>query len=368
MKIIKVILIFTCFLSSIYCSKKEKSNSSDGGYKLSAGFKIEIFASSVSGAREITLGSNGILFVGTAGRKVYAIRYSKEYKFQKLYTLTDNLNSPNGVAFRNGSLYVGEINRILRYDNIENLLDNPPKPVIVYDKLPSDRNHGLKFIRFGPDGKLYIPIGMPCNVCLQEDKRYGTINRMNPDGGGFENYASGIRNSVGFDWSPETKQLWFTDNGRDMMGDDIPPDELNKAPKQGMNFGFPFFHGGDIPDPEFGKGENPDNYTKPEQKLGPHVASLGMRFYTGSMFPPEFKNQIFIAEHGSWNRSHKIGYRITLIKLKNDKPVSYEPFAEGWLKGDSVSGRPVDLQVLPDGSLLVSDDFGGNIFRITYQK
>jgi len=366
MKYFLISLILNCFFSFIYCGEKDKNSSTNGDFVLPAGFKIEVFAKDVSGARQMTLGNNRVLFVGTANRKVYAITYSPDYKFQKLYTLADNLNSPNGVAFRNGALFVGEINRILRYDDIENHLGDPPKPITVFDKLPDDKHHGLKVIRFGPDGKLYIPIGMPCNVCLMKDKRFGTLNRINPDGTDFEIYASGIRNSVGYDWNPLTNQLWFTDNGRDMMGDDIPPDELNKASVKGMNFGFPFFHGGDIPDPDFGKDKNPDDYTKPELKLGPHVASLGMRFYTGNMFPSEYKNQIFIAEHGSWNRTHKIGYRITIVKLKDDKPVSYQPFAEGWLKGESVSGRPVDLQVLPDGSMLVTDDFGGIIYRITY--
>ncbi|HED06541.1 MAG TPA: sorbosone dehydrogenase family protein, partial [Ignavibacteria bacterium] len=243
---------------------------------------------------------------------------------------------------------------------------NPPSPVVVYDKFPKDLHHGWKFIRFGPDGKLYVPVGAPCNICLSKNKIYGTITRMDINGSNLEIFASGIRNSVGFDWNPLTNVLWFTDNGRDMLGDNIPPDELNRAPVKGLNFGFPFFHGNGIPDPKFGIGKDPSDFVPPAQELGPHVAALGMRFYTGNMFPAEYKNQIFIAEHGSWNRSEKIGYRISLVKLKNNKPVSYQPFATGWLKGNTVSGRPVDLQIMPDGSMLVSDDYTGVIYRITY--
>ena len=213
---------------------------------------------------------------------------------------------------------------------------------------------------------LYVPVGAPCNVCERADERYATIMRMNPNGSGLEVYASGIRNTVGFDWHPQTGELWFTDNGRDQLGDDVPPDELNYAPKPGMNFGFPYCHGGDIPDPSFGKDHDCAEFTPPAMKLGPHVASLGMRFYTGSMFPAEYQNQIFIAEHGSWNRTIPIGYRITLVRLQGNEAVSYEVFAEGWLQGGSAWGRPVDVLVMPDGALLVSDDRAGVVYRIHY--
>jgi glucose/arabinose dehydrogenase len=239
----------------------------------------------------------------------------------------------------------------------------------VYDKFPTDRHHGWKFIRFGPDGMLYVPVGAPCNICLrEEDPRYASITRMRPDGSGLEVFAHGVRNTVGFDWHPETKELWFTDNGRDWMGDDLPPDELNRAPQQGLHFGYPFFHGSSIPDPEFSKGRNAADYIEPVQNLGPHVAALGMRFYTGKMFPSEYHHQIFIAEHGSWNRSQKIGYRVMLVRLDGNHATSYEVFAEGWLEGDAVWGRPVDVEVLPDGSLLISDDHAGAIYRITYRR
>jgi glucose/arabinose dehydrogenase len=246
-------------------------------------------------------------------------------------------------------------------------MQNAPFTVIK-DDFPTDRSHGWKFIAFGPDNKLYVPVGAPCNICLRDNEIYASITRMDPDGSNHEVFAHGIRNTVGFDWHPETNELWFTDNGRDMMGDDIPPDELNRAPQKGIHFGYPFFHGNSIPDPEFGEGKNADDYVMPVQELGPHVAALGMRFYTGNMFPAEYRNQIFIAEHGSWNRSEKIGYRVMLVKLNGNNAVSYEPFAEGWLRGESVSGRPVDVLVMPDGALLLSDDYAGVIYRITYEE
>jgi glucose/arabinose dehydrogenase len=365
---ILLIIFFSLMFSCNSNNASVADESSD--IKLPPGFKIEVYADNVPVARSMTLSPTGVLFVGTRASEVYAVLdTNKDNKADEVIKIADGLNSPNGVAFKDGSLYVGEISRVLRYDDIENNLQNPPQPVVVNNGFPSDGHHGWKFIRFGPDGKLYVPVGAPCNICLRDDdKRYASIMRMNPDGSELEVYASGIRNTVGFDWNPLTNELWFTDNGRDMMGDDIPPDELNCAPEKGLHFGYPFVHGGDIPDPEFGAGVDVDNYVKPVQKLGPHVAALGMRFYTGDMFPTEYKNQIFIAEHGSWNRSKKIGYRVMLVKLDGNKAVSYEPFAEGWLKGDAVSGRPVDVLVMPDGSLLVSDDYGGVIYRITYSN
>ena len=338
--------------------------------KLPPGFSIDYYAQDVENARSMTLSPNGTLFVGSRGAgKVYAILdRNNDSKADQVLVLAEGLDSPNGVAFRNGSLYVAEISRIIRYDNIEARLENPPEPVVVNDSFPSDRAHGWKYIKFGPDGKLYVPVGMPCNICNKEgeDERYGTITRMEPDGSQFEIYAKGIRNTVGFDWNPETKELWFTDNGRDWLGDNIPPDELNRAPEKGMHFGFPYCHGGDIPDPEFGELRNCSEFTPPEMKLGPHVAALGMTFYTGTMFPEEYRNQIFIAEHGSWNRKIPIGYRVTLVRLENGTPVSYEPFAEGWLQGLAAWGRPVDVLVMPDGALLVSDDKNNAIYRISY--
>lgn len=355
----------------IFCSAAgcQPTEGQPGTIKVPAGFQIEVFASDVPGARSMALGSKGTLFAGTRDNgTVYAITdANNDYKADKVIKIAEGLNMPNGVAFKDGSLYVCEVNRVIRFDNIEDNLNNPPKPVVVNDNFPTEEHHGWKFIRFGPDGKLYVPVGAPCNSCLSEDARFASIMRMNTDGSALEVYASGVRNTVGFDWDPQTKELWFTDNGRDMLGDNVPPDELNRAPEKGLHFGYPHFHGNDISDPEYGEGKQPDDYIRPEQLLGPHVAALGMRFYTGNMFPSDYQGNIFIAEHGSWNRSEKIGYRVMLVKLQNGKAVSYEPFAEGWLNNGSVSGRPVDVQVLPDGSMLVSDDYGGVIYRISYK-
>jgi len=243
-----------------------------------------------------------------------------------------------------------------------------PAPAVVSDAFPSDRHHGWKFIRFGPDGWLYVPVGAPCNVCERPDPRYASIMRMRPDGSGLEVFASGVRNTVGFDWHPTTGELWFTDNGRDMLGDELPPDELNRAPAKGMSFGFPYCHGGFVIDPELGKGHTCAEFAAPAAKLGPHVAALGMRFYTGTAFPAKYRGQIFVAEHGSWNRSEKIGYRVRLLRLEGGSVAADEPFAEGWLSGGRVWGRPVDVEVMPDGALLVSDDYAGAVYRITYAQ
>ncbi len=337
--------------------------------KLPDGFKINVYAE-VPNARSMCVSPNGTVFVGTKEKEVYAITdENHDGKADKVYLIAQGLNAPNGVAFKDGSLYIGTISIVYRLDNIESKLSNPPTPVVVYDKFPTATHHGNKFIAFGPDGKLYVPVGAPCNIC-DSPKPYASITRLNPDGTGFEVIETGIRNTVGFDWSPVSKQLWFTDNGRDELGDDIPSDELNNAPKIGMNFGYPFCHEGDILDPEYGKGKNCSDYTPPVKKLGAHVASLGMRFYTGTMFPPEYKNAIFIAEHGSWNRTVPIGYRVVVAKMDSAGNLSDPiPFADGWLRNvSSVNGRPVDVQVLSDGSMLVSDDYKGLVYRITYSK
>ncbi|KUG09431.1 PQQ-dependent sugar dehydrogenase [Solirubrum puertoriconensis] len=337
--------------------------------KLPAGFRISYFAQNVGGARSLALGADGTVYVGTRGTKVYALPdRNRDGRADEVVTVASGLNEPNGVAVRNGALYVAEISRILRYDNIAARLKQNPKPAVVYDQLPDREHHGWKYINFGPDGKLYIPVGAPCNVCLPEQRIFATINRMNPDGSGLETIAYGVRNSVGFDWSPADKALWFNDNGRDMLGDDKPACELNRLPTPGLHFGFPFVHQGDILDPQFGKGKSLRTYVPPARKLGPHVAPLGMKFYTGSMFPAQYRNQIFIPEHGSWNRSNKIGYRITLVRLdaSGKQATSYETFASGWLQGQRNWGRPVALLVMPDGSLLVSDDQNDCVYRISY--
>ena len=339
--------------------------------KLPPGFKIAVYASGVENARSMSLSPNGTLFVGTRDKgSVYALRDEDgDFVAEKKYVLATGLKMPNGVAFRNGDLYVAEVNRILKFENIEQNLANPPQPVVVYDRYPTKTHHGWKYIAFGPDGKLYVPVGAPCNICEEEDEIFATITRMNPDGSGMEIIQRGIRNTVGFTWHPESGELWFTDNGRDWLGDDLPACELNHAPTDGMHFGFPYCHQGDLPDERFGKKRPCSDFTPPVQNLGAHVAPLGVEFYTGKMFPAQYKHQIFIAEHGSWNRSKKIGYRVALVTLDGNRATSYQPFASGWLDEaeDEAWGRPVDLEHLPDGSLLVSDDFADAIYRIYFE-
>lgn len=339
--------------------------------KLPPGFKIEVYASGVRNARSMALSPSGTLYVGTRryGR-VYALKDTDgDFKVDEQYTLAKNLKMPNGVAFRDGDLYVAEVSRISKFEDIESKLDDPGDPKVIYDEYPTETHHGWKFIDFGPDGKLYVPVGAPCNICDKEDPVYASITRINPDGTGFEVVQHGVRNTVGFTWHPETQDLWFTDNGRDWLGDEIPHCELNHAPKDGMHFGFPYCHQGDLSDPKFGDKSPCSEYTAPVQKMGPHVAPLGLEFYTGDMFPEEYRNQLFVALHGSWNRAKKIGYRLMLVKLDGNKAVSYEPFAEGWLPEGSQNewGRPVDVEMMPDGSLLLSDDSADAIYRISYE-
>ncbi|MBK5278169.1 MAG: sorbosone dehydrogenase family protein [Bacteroidia bacterium] len=345
--------------------------------KMPSGFLISVFAE-VDNARSMTMSPNGTLFVGNRNEdKVYAVKDTDgDFKADKKWIIATGLNMPNGVAFKDGNLYVAEVSRISKFVGIESKLNNPGKPEIVYDKFPKESHHGWKYIAFGPDGKLYVPVGAPCNICEPKGAIYASINRMNADGTGLESFASGIRNTVGFTWHPDTKELWFTDNGRDMLGDNVPPCELNTAPKAGMHFGYPYCHGGTIKDPEFGNKRPCSDFTKPAQNLGAHVAPLGLKFYDGTMFPPQYKNQLFIAEHGSWNRSKKNGYKLSLVKVENarlpdgqGKSVGYETFASGWLDEatQKVWGRPVDVLLLDDGSMLVSDDQAGVIYRISYK-
>ena len=337
--------------------------------KLPAGFKIEVFAE-VPDARQMALSPSGTLYVGNKdGNSVYAVKDTNgDHKADKRWVIAKGLNMPNGVAFHEGDLYIAEVSRISKLPGIESHLDNPPKPVTVNDDYPTETHHGWKYIAFGPDGKLYVPVGAPCNICERKENIYASITRINKDGSGREVYASGIRNSVGFTWHPETKALWFTDNGRDRLGDDIPSCELNVATKAGMHFGYPYCHEGTIADKEFGNKRPCSEFIPPAAKLGAHVAPLGLKFYTGSMFPASYKNQLFVAEHGSWDRSKKSGYIVALVKVSNDKATGHEVFASGWLNNDTqkVWGRPVDVLMMPDGSMLVSDDQAGVVYRISH--
>ena len=336
--------------------------------RLPSGFRIHLFAEDVPHARALALGEEGTVFVGTrSDDRVYALKDSDgDGRADRRYLIDEGLSIPNGVAFRDGALYVAANGAVLRYDAIEERLSDPPEPVTLA-QLPEYSHHGTRYIGFGPEGWMYVSLGAPCNVC--EAPGRDAILRMRPDGSDREVYARGVRNSVGFDFHPGTGELWFTDNGRDWLGDNRPPDELNRAERAGQHFGFPYCHGGDLPDPEYGRKRGCGEFTPPAQKLGPHVASLGMRFYTGSQFPEAYRGQVFIAEHGSWNRSVPIGYRVSLVRLDGDRALGYEPFAEGWLRQDGrVLGRPVDLLVMPDGALLVSDDSAGAIYRIVYEQ
>ena len=335
--------------------------------KLPPGFNIEVYASGMANARSLALGDKGTVFVGSRlVDKVYAIVNSDGKRTVKV--IASGLYRPNGVAFKNGTLYIAELSRISKIDNIEDNLDNPPKPTVIYDNLPKDEAHGWKFIAIGPDNKLYVPVGQPGNNVLHDDA-HGQIRRINLDGSGAEVVAFGVRNSVGFDWNPETKQLYFTDNGRDWMSEDVPQDKLNRLTKVGQDFGVPYCYQGNIPDPEFGWGHSCSEFVPPVGLMGPHVAALGMRFYTGNMFPKSYKDAIIIARHGSWNQSNKAGGDVVVARLNKDGTLnSLEPLVSGFLENNNYLGRPVDVLQLKDGSVLVSDDWNGAVYRVSYGK
>lgn len=337
---------------------------------LPEGFIIEVFARDIDNARSLAKSDNEVIFVGNRkGGKVYALVDSdKNGVADETHILAKELNQPNGVAFKDGDLYIAEIHRVTVIRDVLSKLGTQPELEVIRDDFPTESHHGAKYIAFGPDGKLYVPIGAPCNICLKEDERFASIMRMNADGSELELYASGVRNTVGLAWHPQTKELWFTDNGRDWLGDNKPNDELNHAPQKGMHFGYPFCHNGDLPDPKFGTERECSEFTPPVQKLLPHIAPLGLTFLGQDAFPEEYKNSVFVAEHGSWNRTTPIGYRISRVELDGNKSVKYEAFADGWLDGAKRLGRPVDILELNDGSLLVSDDFANCVYRITYSK
>jgi len=337
--------------------------------RLPAGFTIALYAEGVRGARSLALSPAGTVFVGSREEgRVYALPdRNRDRRADAVRVIAEGLDEPNGVDVKGGALYVAEVSRVLRYDRIEDQLAGPrvAPPAVFHSGLPDERHHGWRYARFGPDGWLWIGIGAPCNACVRPDP-FASLARIAPDGRRLEVYARGVRNTVGFDWQPGTGEPWFTDNGRDWMGDDRPPDELNRAPRAGMHFGFPHCEGGDLVDPDEARGRRCDEFEPPAAKLAPHVAALGLRFYRGTMFPGAYRGAVFIAEHGSWNRSKPIGYRVTVVDFASGKASNYRPFAEGWLEGGEAWGRPVDILEMPDGALLVSDDQAGAVYRVAY--
>ncbi|MEP2056388.1 MAG: PQQ-dependent sugar dehydrogenase [Maribacter litoralis] len=384
---LKFAMAITVVISLHSCKEAKKENTQNNAenvaldstdlalleLNLPEGFQIEVYARGVDGARSMAMGDEGTLFVGTRTEKnIYAIQDTNgDFKADNVMVL-DTMEVPNGIAMRNGDLYVAQVGSLWKYPNIEDQLDGELEKELIYDDFPTEFHHGWKYIAFGPDDKLYVPVGAPCNICnrTDEDERFATISRMDPDGTNREIYARGVRNSVGFTWHPDTKQMWFTDNGRDMLGDDIPPCELNTVTEAGQHFGYPFCHGGIVKDPEFGDLHPCSDFVEPALQLDAHVAPLGIKFYTGNMFPAEYKGKAFIAEHGSWNRSKKVGYRIMMVDIEDGAVVNSEPFIDGWLDevAQKASGRPVDMLMLEDGSMLISDDYGDAIYRVTYAE
>jgi glucose/arabinose dehydrogenase len=333
-----------------------------GEVRLPPGFTIEVYGSGLPNARGLAFADTGTLFVGSRSGQVYAVPPGGG----RGKVIADGLDMPVGVAWHRGDLYVSSIHRVVKLAAVES--PSAPAPVDVIDSLPRDRHHGWKFIRIGPDGKLYVPVGAPCNVCESPGDHYANILRLDLDGGNPELFAAGVRNTVGFDWHPQTGELWFTDNGRDLLGDDLPPDELNRAPRAGLHFGFPYLHGRAVRDPRFWASRPARDFQPPELELPAHVAALGMRFYTGRLFPEEYRGGIFIAEHGSWNRSKKTGYRVSFVRLQNGRVAEYRPFAQGWLQGERAWGRPADVEVGPDGALYVADDAADVVYRIGFSR
>lgn len=392
------LLLLNCALA-----KRGARNIQLDAIKLPPGFHISIYTNKVPGARQMALAQNGIIYVGTRTQgKIYGLLPNKNRnKAKVVFDFAKGLNMPNGVAYHQGHLYVAEHHKIIRFNNIDGRETKIIKPTVIAS-LPfkSAKTHSWHYLSFGPDNMMYVSIGAPCNVCKSDDARFASILRMRPDGKAPEIFAKGIRNSVGFTWHPDTKAMWFTNNGRDWLGDNKPPDQLNVADKPGLDFGFPYYHARRIPDPIYGYMRKPQGLAFPKFELDPHVAALGLKFYTGDQFPKAYHNRLFIAEHGSWNRSIPIGYRIMMVSVaeKTKKPakstrktksnkrkrskkkkqplnrtktrngLTYQPFATGWLKRHDYWGRPVDILMMPDGSMLVSDDYAGVIYRIYYQS
>jgi glucose/arabinose dehydrogenase len=336
--------------------------------KVPKGFKVEVYASGIPQARSLRLGDRGTVFVSNRlADKIYAI-VEKNGK-REVKVIAKDLYRPNGIALHNGTLYIAELSQISKIEKVEDNLDNTPKPTVIYSDLPKDEPHGWKYLTVGPDNKLYFNVGAPCNICMPPPT-HAQIRRINLDGSGAEVVARGVRQIVGMDWHPTLKQLYFTENARDWLSEELPNDKLNRLTQPGKeNFGYPYCHQGNIPDPEFGWGHSCDEFTKPVALLGPHAAPLGIKFYTGGAFPAEYRGQAFIARHGSWNKTKKIGGDIVVAKLNADGTLkSLEPFLTGFIQDNNYVGRPVDLLVMKDGSLLISDDYAGAIYRVSYNN
>ncbi len=378
-----------CWFGLLACSSQKKNNDQESEnvpaieaksnkeldfLNVPQGFSIDYYAKEVENARSLSMSPSGTLFVGNrGGDKVYALQDKDGDNFaESKFVLLEGGNMPNGVVFHKGDLYVAEVNRILKFENIEEKLSNPGKPLIIYDQYPTEKHHGWKYIDIGPDGKLYVPVGAPCNICESKDPIFASLTRMDLDGTNLEIVHAGIRNTVGFTWHPKTKDLWITDNNRDHWGDDRPACELNNASEDGVHFGYPYCHQGDLLDDEFGEGKDCSDYTAPVQNLGPHCAPLGIEFCKGTMFPKDYQLDVaFIAEHGSWNRTKKIGYQISMVELDAEhRAKKYQPFIDGWVDHDTqeVFGRPVDIEWMGDGSMLISDDFADCIYRVSYSS
>ena len=365
----KLLLVLLSLISTPLYADTEELKARLRQLQLPSGFKISLYADNLPSARSMALGDEGVVYLGSRDGKVYAVKDGDgDGVAEQHFVLAENLYLPNGVAYKNKTLYVAEVNRIIRFDNIDQHLATPSTPKVVFDQFPSDKHHGWKYLRFGLDGKLYTAVGAPCNICEPKEAIYGSLVRLNPDGSDFEILANGIRNSVGFDWQPNTGYLFFHDNGRDHLGDELPPEELNQWHFRGEHFGYPYCHAGNIPDPDIKRTKACDQTTAPVWKYKAHIAPLGMRFYTGKQFPKSYHHQLLVAQHGSWNREDPMGYQLALIKFENGQPVAEQTFISGWLShSGEVWGRPVDLLQLNDGSLLISDDKAGAIYRVQYQ-
>ncbi len=332
------------------------------------GFNLQVLTDDVENARQMVESPGGNIYVGSrrAG-KVYAVVPSSQYKEASVHVVASDLPMPSGLTMLGDDLIIGALNRILRIRDIDNTFDSNPPLETITDDLPDKTHHGWKYLETDPEGFIYVNVGAPCNVCLSDDERFATILRMDPATGDTTIYARGVRNSVGFAWHPTTRLLWFSDNGRDWMGPEIPLEEINVVTTPGQHFGFPFVHAGVVLDPEFGEGKKPEDYEKPTVVIRAHSAALGMDFYTGTQFPAEYRNALFVAERGSWNHAPgpRRGYQVSVIRETNNR-LNYEPFADQWLIGDEVKGRPNDVLMLTDGSLLISDDQTGALYRVTY--